>query len=44
MEAVGYDSRVPHRGVLCRVPGKRMFLRVMGTDTIRAKNFVRRDS
>lgn len=44
MTVVGYDSKVPHRGINCRVSGKRIFLRVMGTDTIRAKNFIRRDS
>lgn len=42
MTVVTYDSGTPHRGVLCRVPGKRMFLRVMGTDTIEPKNFVRK--
>ena len=42
MSVVSYDSRIPHRGVVCRVSGKRVFLRVMGTDTIKAKNFVRR--
>lgn len=40
MTVATYDSRTPHRGVLCRVPGKRVFLRVMGTDTIKPKNFV----
>lgn len=42
MVPVSYDSSTPHRGVVCRVPGKRTFIRVLGTDTIRAKNFLRR--
>lgn len=44
MGVVGYDSRTPHRGVVCRVPGKRVFIRVLATDTIKAKDFIRRDA
>lgn len=44
MHVVTYDSRVPHRGVVCRSTGKRIFVRLLSTDTIRAKNFIRRES
>ena len=44
MTVVTYDSRSPHRGVVCRVPGKRFFLRVMGTDYINPKNYLKRES
>lgn len=44
MHVATYDSTVPHRGVVCGVPGKRIFLRVVSTDTIKPKNFVRRES
>ena len=40
MTVVRYGSRTPHRGVVCSVPGKRVFLRVLSTDTIKPKNFV----
>jgi hypothetical protein len=42
MSVITYDSSTPHRGIICRVSGKRMFVRVLGTDTIRAKNFIGR--
>lgn len=44
MTVVTYGSDIPHRGVMCRVPGKRVFIRVLGTDTIKAKNFIKRES
>ena len=44
MCVVSYDSTIPHRGIKCRVSGKRIFLRVMGTDKSVAKNFIRRES
>jgi hypothetical protein len=44
MTVVTYDSRTPHRGVVCRVPGKRFFLRVMGTDYINPKNYLKSES
>jgi hypothetical protein len=37
-----YDSRTPHRGVLCDEPGRRTFLRLMATNYIKPKNIVRR--
>lgn len=43
MTAVAYDSRTPHRGVVCRVPGNRLFVRVMGTDSIAPKNYLKRE-
>lgn len=43
MTVVRYDSSTPHRGRKCCIPGKRLFLRVLGTDKIRAKNFIKRD-
>lgn len=44
MTVVSYDSRTPHRGVVCKIPGKRIFVRLLATDTIKAKNFIRRAS
>lgn len=42
MCVAAYDSRIPHRGVVCSTPGKRFFLRVLSSETIRPKNFVRK--
>lgn len=42
MSVVTYDSRIPHRGVVCRSTGKRIFVRLLTTDTINAKNLIRR--
>lgn len=42
MTAVPYDSRTPHRGVVCKISGKRIFARLLATDTIRPKNFIGR--
>jgi len=44
MTAVTYDSRIPHRGVVCKITGKRIFVRLLSTDTIKPKNFIRRES
>lgn len=44
MTVATYDSRTPHRGVVCRVPGKRLFIRVMGSDRIEPKNYLKRDT
>ena len=41
-EAIVYDSRTPHRGVVCEEYGRRSFLRLMATDYIKPKNIVRR--
>lgn len=38
---IGYDSRVPHRGILCRDTGRRVFLRALATNYIRPKNILR---
>ena len=37
-----YDSRTPHRGVVCDEHGRRTFLRLMATNYIKPKNIVRR--
>jgi hypothetical protein len=37
-----YDSRTPHRGVVCEKSGRRVFLRLMATNYIKPKNMVRR--
>jgi len=38
---VSYDSRTPHRGVICKTEGKRLFIRMMATNYIKPKNIVR---
>lgn len=38
---IGYDSRVPHRGILCKDTGRRVFLRAMATNYIKPKNILR---
>lgn len=40
---VAYDSRTPHRGVVCKNSGRRTFLRMMATNYILPKN-IRRSS
>lgn len=42
-EHILYDSRTPHRGVVCRESGRRVFLRLMATNYIKPKNIVRRE-
>ncbi len=37
-----YDSKTPHRGVLCSTKGRRTFLRLLATNYIVPKNIVRR--
>lgn len=37
-----YDSRTPHRGVVCDEAGRRTFLRVMATNYVKPKNIARR--
>jgi hypothetical protein len=41
-EAILYDSRTPHRGVVCEEYGQRRFFRLMATNYIKPKNIVRR--
>jgi len=41
-EAILYDSRTPHRGVVCEEYGRRMFLRLMATNYIKTKNILKR--
>lgn len=41
-EPVLYDSKTPHRGVVCTEYGQRRFLRLMATDYISPKNIVKR--
>lgn len=41
-EAILYDSRTPHRGVVCEEYGRRSFLRLMATNYIKPKNILRR--
>ena len=38
---VSYDSKTPHRGVLCRESGKRLFVRMMATNYIVPKNILK---
>ena len=38
---VSYDSRIPHRGVICKTEGKRLFIRMMATNYIKPKNIIR---
>lgn len=38
---VSYDSRTPHRGVICKTAGKRVFIRMMATNYIKPKNIIR---
>lgn len=38
---VSYDSRTPHRGVICKTEGKRLFVRMMATNYIKPKNIIR---
>lgn len=37
-----YDSKTPHRGVVCREYGRRIFLRLMASNYIVPKNILRR--
>jgi len=37
-----YDSLVPHKGVICKKSGKRVLVRLMGTNYIKPKNFIKR--
>ena len=37
-----YDSRTPHRGVVCNETGTRVFLRLMATNYIEPKNIVKK--
>jgi len=41
-EEMLYDSRTPHRGVVCDEAGRRTFLRLMATNYIKPKNIVKR--
>jgi hypothetical protein len=38
---VYYSSKDPHKGVNCKKPGSRVFIRLMGTNYIGAKNYVK---
>ena len=38
---VSYDSKTPHRGVICKTDGKRLFVRMMASNYIKPKNIVR---
>jgi hypothetical protein len=38
---VSYDSTTPHRGVVCKTEGKRLFIRMMATNYIKPKNIVK---
>lgn len=39
---VSYDSTTPHRGVVCKVEGKRYFFRMMASNYIVPKNLVKK--
>jgi hypothetical protein len=34
---IGYDSTTPHRGVVCKESGRRMFVRIMASNYIKPK-------
>ena len=38
---VSYDSKTPHRGVVCRESGRRLFVRMMATNYIKPKNILK---
>ena len=38
---VKYTSQDPHKGVVCKKPGNRIFIRVMGTNYIEAMNYAK---
>lgn len=40
-EFILYDSKTPHKGVICKEEGRRVFIRLMGTNYIKPKNYVR---
>jgi len=40
---VKYTSQDPHKGVICREPGNRIFIRLMGTNYIKASNYAKRN-
>lgn len=39
---IKYDSLTPHKGVICKEPGRRVLLRLMGTNYIKPKNFIKK--
>lgn len=41
---VKYTSKDPHKGVVCEAPGKRTFVRLMGTNYIEPKNYVKKSN
>lgn len=41
MTFVSYDSRTPHRGVVCKESGTRTFVRMMATNYIRPKTIIK---
>lgn len=38
---IRYDSLTPHKGVICKKPGRRVLLRLMGSNYITPKNFIK---
>ena len=40
---VRYTSQDPHKGVICKEPGYRLFVRLMGTNYLEPKNYVKRN-
>lgn len=40
---VRYTSQDPHKGVVCKKPGNRLFVRVMGSNYLEPKNYVKRN-
>jgi hypothetical protein len=39
---IGYDSTTPHRGVVCKKAGKRIFVRMMASNYIKPKSLGRK--
>lgn len=40
---IGYDSKTPHKGVICKDFGKRVFVRMMASNYILPKNHTRKN-
>jgi hypothetical protein len=39
-----YDSKKPHKGVVCKKTGTRTFIRMMGSNYIKPKNYVKNNA
>jgi len=41
---IKYTSKDPHKGVVCKTTGKRIFVRLMGTNYLEPKNYVKKSN